>query len=132
MQHGSDNPLSPDHTDLFSSIDPVSQDGMADRLQVGPYLVCTSGLRMQQDQGGDRTERFLDLIHRHGHLGVARLHRGPFGILSIRADGTFDPTISLRRHPPDQGFIVTGNGMALELLREPAMRFRCLGDDHHS
>lgn len=45
MQHDSDNPLPPDYTDLFSSVDPVSHDGMADRLQMGPYLVCAPGLR---------------------------------------------------------------------------------------
>ena len=109
MQHDPRNFITIGRANLFSPISSVTQDGMADRLEMGPYLVCASCVGTQEHVGSDRTECFFDLILRDGGLRLKRSHGSPFGVLSIRTDRVVDPTFLLRRDTPYQGFIISGN-----------------------
>src|SRR5687768_5227672 len=84
MQHDPGDGRTLAGPDSYCPIDPIAQDWMADRLEMGPYLVRPAGLRTQQQAGSNRIECLLDMILRGRGLRLERARGSPFGVLSIR------------------------------------------------
>ena len=108
----------------------IAQNGMADGVKVGAYLMGTACARGQDHMRCDGTEWPLDPIPRDRGFGRLRVRRRSLEVSPIWPDGKFDQALAGFGNAMYQGFVFSGDRMLFELRREPAMRFPGFCHDH--
>jgi hypothetical protein len=115
----------------FSSIEGVSEDGVAQRGEVNPDLVGSTGLGINFEKG-EGAESLKDLPSGYRSFPFSGSGRHPFPLDRMPSDGSIDQTFILLKNSMSNGKIDLLHEAILELSGQLVKSLIILGDDHHA